>query len=192
MPHSLAQRRCSHTAAVLNRCLTCIEVEVSTAGPAAIDAESATGSAAALLKTAADGQALVPKGEIFKAMKALDKAKLKVCECAAQHEELEPRGFAQQSVHSCLKERHAEDMRLLPRRLLHCSFHHGVQGGEEWHELLGGHASPGKRWRLVYTVGAPTFCGCPIECCIGAGCCSHLDHPVQRVIAVKDSRQRAT
>lgn len=30
----------------------------------------------------------------------------------------------------------------------------GMQGGEEWQQLLGGDASPGKRWRLVYTVGA--------------------------------------
>ena len=48
------------------------------AGSAALDPDTATGSAAALLKTAADKQALVPKGEIFKAIKALDKAKLKV------------------------------------------------------------------------------------------------------------------
>ena len=28
-----------------------------------------------------------------------------------------------------------------------------LQGGREWEELLGGDASPGKRWRLIYTVG---------------------------------------
>jgi hypothetical protein len=52
--------------------------QLAVAGAAALDPDTATGSAAALLKTAADKQALVPKGEIFKAIKALDKAKLKV------------------------------------------------------------------------------------------------------------------
>lgn len=28
-----------------------------------------------------------------------------------------------------------------------------AQGGKEWEELLGGDTSPGKRWRLIYTVG---------------------------------------
>jgi hypothetical protein len=55
------------------------------AGSAAINPDTATGSAAALLKTAADKQALVPKGEIFKAIKALDKAKLKVAAAALSH-----------------------------------------------------------------------------------------------------------
>jgi hypothetical protein len=45
----------------------------------------------------------VPKAEIFKALKALDKQRLK--------------------------------------------------GGDEWYKLLGGDAAPGRRWRLIYTVG---------------------------------------
>lgn len=32
-----------------------------------------------------------------------------------------------------------------------------VQGGEDWHHGLSGERSPGRRWRLVYTVGGPLF-----------------------------------
>lgn len=32
-----------------------------------------------------------------------------------------------------------------------------MQGGDEWYQLLGGDASPGKRWRLIYTVGATSW-----------------------------------
>lgn len=153
----LSQCKCRpHTSSKVNQMIMCkFELGVLFLTDDAVAESPSAESAAALLKVAADGQAVVPKGELFKALRALEKARLKVglIEIVSMWKPPETHNNAVWQSLMC------RPGHLTRKRIVH------MQGGDDGYELLAGDPTHGKWWRLIYAVGMS--CALRVEIPVG-------------------------
>lgn len=126
-----------------------LRVQASAASSA--DVKPEVGSAVQTLKKAA-ANSTVPPSAVCNALTTLEKAKLQVCvacKCSAHALRL--------IFDACMRQmsqRLASPSWLVGGPITHVASRHGLQAGQEWSSIIGGTASPGNRWRLVFTTGA--------------------------------------